>query len=291
MEISYDIIIKYLSKNDKKIFSNKKHILCYSEKFPELFSNLLQTNFYKYGITTLDQHNTNISFFMSLLTLINNKFLTFTNEEELVYMNKFKVSLKENSTKYSLTLNNYLNKNKLDKKDIINDIKLNIQLICETLNCIFIIFDFKNLKIKIAYPDDICNPWKPILLLANYDDMWEPIMYDSKRTFSYNESTIKKIINETNLEYYEGELLNKSYIVNSNIKEIIDYEQNNLNKTILSDSNDTFVKKEVVLIDDEIKKLNKLTKTELTDICNSKNIKVTSKLLKKEIIDLIINNK
>ena len=98
-------------------------------------------------------------------------------------------------------------------------------------------------------------------------------------------------MNESNLEYYEGELLNKIYEINNNIKEIIDNEQNNLNKPLYSDENDTFVKNENVLIDDEIKKLNKMTKGELAEICKNKNIKVTSKLLKKEIIDLIINNK
>jgi len=271
MEISYDIIIKYLSKNNKINFSNKKHILLYSDKFPEIFSNLLQDKFYKYGITIFDKNNINISFFTSLLTLLHNKFLTFTEEEEFNCIGVFKKNI-----------NTYIQLNCLNKKDL-NDLPNNIQIISEILNCIFLIFDFKNNKIKIVYPDEICNPWKPILLFANYDELWEPIMYDTKRIFSYNESIIKKLF--SNIEYYETNKLNKIFILNDNIKEIIEEVQN---KFLKLNSLDTFVKNDNIE-DDEIK-LNKKTKNELIDICKLKNIKVNIKMLKKEIINLILIN-
>ena len=288
MEISYDIIIKYLSKNnnEKINFSNKKHILSYSDKFPDKFCNLLPNKFYKYGITTLNKNNVNISFYISLLTLLNNKFLTFTLDEELEYLSNFQKDIKENID--SQIFSNYFEKlllsNKIDKKDIINDINYSIQLIAESCNINILIFDFKNQNIEIAYSDDICNPYKPIILLANYEDLWEPIFFDSKRTFSYNEINIKKILNEENIKYYKENLINKKYILNDNIKSIMNDIQDEFN--LLIDKSDMFIKCEKN--NDENNILNKKTKTELYDICKSKNIKVTTKMLKKDIIDLIL---
>lgn len=262
MEISYDMIIKYLSKSDKKLFTNKKHILQYSEKFPEFFSNFLQTKFYKYGVTIFDQ-NINISLYMSILTLLNKEFITFSSDEELEYLNKFKASLKENSSNY-----------------VSNSVE-NIQLICDTLDCTFIIFDFKNKNIKISYSNENCNPWKPIFLLANYEDLWEPIMYESKRTFSYNNPIIKKILIEGNIEYFND---TKKYMLNDNIKDYIDEFQETNN--IL----EKFINKKDQELNDELTTFNKKTKNELLELCKTKNIKVNTKMLKKEIVDLLLNN-
>jgi len=263
MEISYDMIIKYLSKNDKKVFSNKKHILQHSDKFPENFSILLQNKFYKYGVTIFDQNNINISFYMSLLTLLNKEFITFSSEEEIEYMNKFKASIKENH------------------KDFSNDVTQNIQLFCDIFDFTILIFDFKNKNIKISYSNDFCNPWKPIFLFANYEDLWEPIMSDSKRTFSYNHQIIKKILLDSNVEYYN---FNKKYILNENIKEFIEEIQET--KDLL----ETFINKKELDTNNELNILNKKTKNELIEMCKTKNIKVNTKLLKKELVDLLLNN-
>ena len=305
MEISYDIIIKYLAKNDKKIFSNKKHILQHSDNFPIFFSNLLQNKFYKYGITIFNKNNINISLYMSILTLINKEFITFTMDEEIMYMNMFKEKIKD---KY----NNFT-----------NDVTQHIQLFCNILDCTILIFDFKNSNIKIAYSDVICNPWKPIFLLANYEDMWEPIMSDSKRSFSYNHPTIKKILLDGNIIYNNNE---KEYILNENIKEYINEiqeynnklntynnELNTYNNELNTNNNElntnnnelktnnnelktnnneleTFINKKELDTNNEVVAINKKTKNELFEICKIKKIKVTTKMLKKELIDLILNN-
>ena len=292
MEISYDIIIKYLSKNnnEKINFSNKKHIITYCDKFPDKFSNLLQNKFYKYGVTIYNKNNVNISFYTSLLTLLNNKFLTFTLDEEIEYLKNFKINIKENidSHIFSNYLETWLETNKICKKDILDNISYCIQLLSEILNINILIFDFKNNNIKISYPDELCNPWKPIIILSNYEELWEPIMFDSKRTFSYNEINIKKILNDSEIQYYEGELINKKYILNENIKLLIDDIQLKLFQQPF-DSSETFIKIEIKN-NDEINNLNKKNKNELFDMCKLKNIKVTTKMLKKEIIELILNN-
>jgi len=290
MEISYDIIIKYLSKNnnEKINFSNKKHILTYCDKFPDKFSNLLQSKFYKYGVTIFNKNNVNISFYTSLLTLLNNKFLTFTLDEEIEYLKNFKIKIKENidSHVFSNYFEDWLASNKISKKDIIDNITYCIQLLSEILNINILIFDFKNKNVRITYPDELCNPWKPIIILSNYEELWEPIMFDSKRTFSYNDINIKKILNEGEIEYYESNIINKKYILNENIKTFIDDIQIKLNQPL--DSSETFIK--IENNNEEINNLNKKNKNELIDMCKLKNIKVTTKMLKKEIIELILNN-
>jgi hypothetical protein len=281
MEISYDIIIKYLSKNnnEKVNFIDKKHILSYSDKFPEKFNELLQNKFYKYGVTT-HHNNINISFYTSLLTIIHEPFLTLTLDEEIAYLNMIKSNIISNTF-----LNSVESIIPSTKKDIIYDTKYNIQLISDYFDINILILDFKNNNIKIVYNDEICNPWKPIILLATYDNNWEPIMFDSKKIFSYNDVNIKKILKDGNVEYYNTDVFNKKYILNENIKEIIDDIQ-----THIYTSSDTFIKKKPIDDNDEFAKLNKKNKSELIDICKSKNIKVTTKLIKKELIELILNN-
>lgn len=278
MEISYDIIIKYLSKNnnEKVNFIDKKHILSYSDKFPEKFNELLQNKFYKYGVTT-HNNNINISFYTSILTIINEQFLTLTLDEEIGYLNMIKNKIVSdtflNSVEPIITST---------KKDIIYDTTYNIQLISDYLDINILILDFKNNNIKISYSDEICNPWKPIILLATYDNNWEPVMYDTKKIFSYNDINIKKILKDGNIEYYNSDIFNKKYILNENIKEIIDDIQ-----TQIFTSSDTFIKTKPT---EDFVILNKKNKSELIDMCKNKNIKVTTKLIKKELIELILNN-
>jgi hypothetical protein len=75
MEINYDLIIKYLVTK-KTTFASKKHILVYSDLFPEKFKDFFQNKFYRYGI------NQTNSFYVSLLTLLNKHFITSTHDDE-----------------------------------------------------------------------------------------------------------------------------------------------------------------------------------------------------------------
>jgi len=251
MEINYDLIIKYLSviKNN---FASKKHILVYSDTFPDKFKTLLQNKFYRYGI---DQ-NIDDSFYISLLILLNKSFLTYTPDEELEEIGKFKKLFnKENN-----------------KNDIVTMLDINL-----------IIFDFKNENIDIIYPDKICNPYKVTLLLAQYENCYEPIMNemsiskkksdenDNKKLFSFNDIIIKNI--------FQSVLENN---INYNIDEILkDFKPNN------KIENEIFIKSD----NDLNKKFLKMTKKELLVILNNKNIKIDiTKMLKKDIINLISNN-
>lgn len=282
MEINYDIIIKYLVTK-KNSFASKKHILIYSDLFPEKFKDLIQNKFYRYGINQYDLKNNNISFYTSLLTLLNKEFITYNNDEELNSINIFKKSIMEAIDTF--TFSNYteelLNKNKINKTDILNTVDgLQLQCLSELLDINFIIFDFKEEKIRIIFKDDFCNPYKPTLLFANYEEYFEPVIYevDSKKIFSYNDQYIKKLY-QSDLESYS----NKTYILEENIKNIIN-TFNGSNEQL----NETFIKEPESIYSES--QLLKMTKKDLQVILDKKNIKINiNKMLKKDIVNLIIN--
>ena len=275
MEINYDLIMKYLVT--KKIqFSSKKHILVYSDLFPEKFKAILQNKFYRYGV------NQNNSFYNTLLTLLNKHFITNNNDEEILETNNFKKALSKALVDFNLP--NYLNF--IDKKTVFNNInEFHIQIISEMLSINFIIFDFKNEIIKLIHTSDICNPYRPTLLIANYDEFYEPIIYetDNKKIFSYNDLIIKKIYN-SELEIYPS--LNKTFKLQDILKEIL------LNEftTDTNVENQVFTKEEIKTKDPDYtqSKLNKMVKKELEEILDKKKIKYSSKMLKKDLIDLIL---
>ena len=281
MEITYDLIIKYLSNNNKKNdFEIKKHLIKYSDTFPPKFTEILLNKFYYFGVT-LYENKKNISFYMSLLTLLDKDFITLTDKEEIKYYEIFKNSLSNNIIKTKLSIDDYVKNNNILKKDIVENIDIILfQSICEIMDINFIIFNFKTEEIKIVYVEEILNPWKPTLLFANCDDLWYPILYDvnSKRLFSYNDQYIKKIYSLP-LQYYENDKFNKEVIITDNLKDIVDKFKKDTN---------TIFKKEQEYTSDSLKKM---TKSQLMEIVKNKNIKnITTKTLKNDIIETILSN-
>jgi hypothetical protein len=256
MDINYETIIKYLVTDKKKNnFASNKHILIYSNLFPNVFNELLQNKFYRYGVTQLNSKNENISLIMSLGTLLNKDFITFDSNEELEFYNEF------------------TNELKLTTVDI-----LLLESITKLLDINLLIFDFKLEQINAVYSDLVMNPWKPTFLLANYEQQWEPIIYDInfKRSFSYNDQYIKKIYSNYKITYWKKD---KEFEIIDNIKEIIDS---------LKQQQEIFINKDNI---DHKKKYNKMTKEELMKIIQNKNIQnITVKTLKNTMIEAILAN-
>lgn len=311
MEINYETIINHLVKGgNKKNSCNKKHILSYSDTFPEKFSNIFQNKFYKYGITINDKNNNNISFYSSILTLLNKNYICFSFDEELEYIEKFKKYLQDTSKTFKLSvyLNKYLETNKLICKELtINDDIYYFQYIVEILDINILILNFNTVTYQIIYPDIECNPWKPTLILFNYCDFWEPILFDinSKRTFCYNDNIIKKVLTECNVSYYKDDLIKKKFKLNDNIQEIVNEITTDSNIIVEKIEKSELIKKSELIIENiqceetfikssintyDIITLNKMIKTELINICKIHNLKITTKLLKKDLIDIIIKN-
>jgi hypothetical protein len=303
MEINYEMIIKYLSP--KKTFSTQKSIYNYASNFPEKFKQLLNDTFYRYGVTIYDSSNkNNISFWTSLLSLIDKNFITSYSNDELSCINDFKNKLLDIYKKSNLS--SFLRK--FDKNDLRERFKLNpditvLQYIVDVLDINIIIFSFDTNDISTVFSKDIMNPFKQTFLLAKHELFWEPIMSlndkEVQRTFDYNDLYIKNIL-DTNVNYFEGTTINKDFIMYS-INDIISLEKDKLviptNIFIVSTSSnnnkeDSSVKTEsdteTNIKDLNKTKLNKMKVHEVTNIINKLKIKIDVKISKVKMIELIL---
>jgi hypothetical protein len=317
MEITYDTIIKHLCVK-KNNFETKKYIHINSNTFPKKFADIFSDKFHRYGITVNDENNNNISFWSSLLTLIDKKFIIPYTDNEIYMINQFKTQLIDSYNKSKLA---DFNKH-FDKNDIRERFKLEpdihvIQYIIDILDINCWIFDFKTDDINVVYPDDILNPWKQSILLANYNTIYEPIMEieakgDIKKLFNYNDTYFKKILNTNDIKYLNHDIINKKFEFTTDINKIIEREKINLimskknkmnasielltsdNTIVISNdnSNSLFIKQEEL---DLIKtlnktKMNKMKNAELMEVIIKLNIKLAKKnLTKANMIELIIN--
>jgi hypothetical protein len=230
MEINYELIIKYLTKNIKKEnksvnFITQKSILNYSQNFPDRFKTMLGDKFYRYGITVYDNDNINISFWSSILTLLDKKFMIPYSTDEIAIINNFKLQLIEKNKKFKIDLLR-------DKMKMEVDTEI-IQYVVDVLDINIIIFDFESLELNSLYSKDMMNPWKKTLLLAKYKKFWEPIILDKNKgetdkLFDFNNLIIKKLLLNETIKYYDGDKTNKTHIMIDDIYEILKMEKNKL---------------------------------------------------------------
>jgi hypothetical protein len=284
MEISYDLIIEYLvnnqdlqekstdflnSSNKENIFSTPKNTFNYKINFPLKFQKIFSDKFYRYGITNYDNNNNNISFWSSLIILLD-KLLIDNNSDELKQIDDLKNKLIK---KFSIKNISYFLKeyNKNNIKELLNsnpNFSL-LQYISDVLDFNIFIFDFKTQKIYSIYKDTSINIYKETILLAVFDNLWEPLI-------SINIGTIQKI-------FTYNDIIIKNLIIIKN--EIIYFDENNENKLFSFDEK----------VNNDTKKLNltKLNRMKLNDLINlSKeyNLNIDNKIKKKDLIDLILKN-
>ena len=303
MEINYDMILKYLSvKKNLNQFEGKKNIMNFSEGFTPELKEIFGDKFYRLGITQ-SINNVNVSFFTSVLTLLQDNYVTLLENEENTFINKLIDELLE-----------FVNDNNLPKsleeipkavlKKYIKDKDISIwlmEILVNKLMVNFLIFDFKTNQVYTVYPNDVMNPWRPILMFAKHDSSWEPIRNQEKKYYSYNDNIIKKILLGTqNIEvkYYDSNIIKKDYFLLDNIREIIatDFKNNmssieeEVENSEIEENNKTFIKNADVKINKT--KLNKMTKEEIINYINSLNIKtgITTKTTKKELIEIVMSN-
>lgn len=258
MDINYDIIIKYLCKKNsikkeqdenqepeiqeeipkltRKTFSTQKSIFNYATNFPDKFKDLLTDKFYRYGVTTYDMEKNNVSFWASLLTLIDKNFLIPYNNDELSMISMFKNNIIDMYKKSMLS--SFLKE--FDKNDIRERFKLEpdvhiLQYVVDILDVNFMIFNFETETIESIFKKDMMNPWKQTLMFAKYDNLWEPIMLikakgTTQRLVDYNNMNFKKIIANEKLTYFEGDKIKKDYICYDNINDVVEMEHKRLFK-------------------------------------------------------------
>jgi len=291
MAINYDLILKYLVKEEKESFTNQKNFMTYSDKFPNEFKNILGDKFYRMGVTQNNEQK-NISFYTSLITLLDNNIMLITEEEEINKVNQFLADINNKVCE----LPEYLKEiSKGAIKKYLKDRESNIwiyELIANYLKLNFIIFDFKTLEILTIYCGDVMDPWKTCLFLAKNEDSWEPIRNNEKKFFSYNDNVLKKILSQNSIEikYFNNKIIKKDFVIFDNLEELI----NDLTKSEHSENLEDIEDKDAIFIKTEIKiseaKLNKMTKIELINHLKLLNIKPLSKATKKDLIVLILKS-
>jgi hypothetical protein len=290
MAINYDLILKYLVKEEKEkeSFTNQKNFMTYSDKFPNEFKNILGDKFYRMGVTQ-DNEQKNISFYTSLITLLDNNIMSITDKEEIHKVNEF---LSDINNKIKV-LPEYLKQipKEVIKKNL-KDKESNIwiyELIANYLKLNFIIFDFKTLEILTIYYGDVMDPWRTCLFLAKNENSWEPIRNNEKKFFSYNDNVLKKILsqNSINIKYFNNKIIKKDFAIFDNLEELV----NDITKLEHSDDekNTIFIKTETEIKMSE-EKLNKMTKLELITHLKLLNKKPLSKATKKDLILLILKS-
>ena len=298
MEINYNLIIKYLgNKKTEETFSSLKNIMTTSDKFPSEFRGLLGDKFYKIGVTSIFEKK-NISFYTSIMTLLDDDFMTLDLDEE-----KHKVS---NLIDVLQNLNDMPdNLKEISKgaiKKYIKEVDTNIwimELLVHKMKINILILDFDTMNIQTVYPGLVMNPWRPFFLLAKQNNNWEPIRNNEKKSFSYNDNFIKKIINY-GISYYDEAIIKKEFVLVDNLQEIIEEFNDNkldneikdygdkLESTSEEESNETFIKKEINLLSES--KLNKMTKPDLIKYMKELDLKPNSKLSKKDLIKTVLQN-
>jgi len=303
MEINYDLILKYLIPNkiEETQFISKKNIMIFSNTFPTNFKELLGDKFYKIGVTQMVD-NLNISFFSSFLTLMVDNYMSLMESEEMTQINKLINELVDdiNNNKIPNSLKDIV---KGALKKYIKDKEICIwllEMLAHKLMINVLIFDFKSEEIYTIYPKDVMNPWRPFLLFGKNNYNWEPIRNQEKKFFSYNDTVINKILNNSNIEikYYDGSIIKKDFVLVDNINEIINEQfgvNNNDDNKISSNESDessindkTFIKVKEVNIKLNKSKLIKMTKEELINYMNSVNLKFNTKSTKKDLIELVL---
>ena len=268
-EITYDIILQYLTKKKNSFITDKHNC---NNNFNNKFSSILTSEYYRYGINIYDNKKNNISFWSSLLILLKENYLI--NIDDFSLITEYKNNLIEN---YNKKISSFLKK--YEKNDFREYLKLNpdiiiIQYVVDILNINIIIFDFNENteeNIYTVYKTDIMNPELDTILLANRETVWEPIMNKDKKKFNYNDNIIKNILNQK-VEYYSSENINKKFLLSLNNEKKKDNISNN---DIHNISRNKFERKK---------------KVELIKILESNNISFPNKNTNKQLIDLIIEN-
>ena len=161
MEINYKTIIQYLSSDDSEQptndnFPTRKNIMISSDNFPKKILKYLtistKNKFYRYGVTIYNNKQINISFFTSLLTLLDKKFITYDKKEELMEVTKFITGIREKvvDKKFKFELKyKFENHIILDKIENLNsEDGLLIQTIIQLLDINILIMDFNDSKIN-----------------------------------------------------------------------------------------------------------------------------------------------
>lgn len=306
MDITYDIILKYLVSDDMNYFSNKPNIIQSYNLFNK-FKDIFYESFYRYGVYDKDDDNNNISLINSIIYCIDNNYFSKSEDEikksislliSCMY-NFFKDNNDDNLIKHYDDI--FKNKN--------YDNPFLLEFICIFLKINIFIFDFKTECISSVYYKDFYNPWRPNIFIAKFDNFWEPIVTQKNSLFNFSDKILRDNILYKDISYHIENL--KKFDINDNINEILDLEKLNFEDIISDDNNisdDNISDENIENIEDEgsaftnknnlyknltKNKLNKMKKAEVIDVLEELEIDYSNikKPTKADLITLFLDNK
>ena len=292
--MNYDLIIKYLSKQ-KSFTTNKGE---YNNNFPEKFKD---NTFYRYGITTYNNDKLNISFWSSLLTILDKSFIIPIDNDELYLVKKFIDDIVDKKTHVDMK----------ERVKLVPNSQV-FEFVADVLNINLLFLDFKNLTFNVIYPNLYLNPWNKICILAKNDDLFEPVMSKENRYFTFDNDIIKNLFLNNHITYFDNI---KEYIlldtkekvqekedeasvkINTKYKktlELVDnikvVKTNKINDEITSTVQNNKIEKILVDYSHLNKtKLNKMKMDELSELYNKLKLEKNNKMLKADMINNILN--
>lgn len=245
MEINYNTIMKYLSPdneqdNNENTLNLPVNRLCKKNIIGDLsflnvdLVNLLKTNgnFYRLGVTNnIEEKNRqiNVSFFTSVLTILDNKFVTLDDTESNTYVKKFIEQTKESISKTSFKFELKFKFAKNVLMDRVMGFDFNDGLIYQTLvqllDINILIFELEDNKMIInsSFSGNSLNPWKPIIMLHKNKNYFEPIINEGKKQFSINDNFMKIILEKfyKDIVYFNGQYLDKDFSIIDDSSDIV----------------------------------------------------------------------
>lgn len=188
--------------NTNMNFPQKLHETINSKLFPKLFSEFLMDNVDRCGVVQCKSSKNNISGYSSILSILSNAFQIGQPSDQLLYVKLLKEKLKSDLTKEKLAQKFGFSKLGWTKKMLFNEINSSgiSNIIIYYLACYFdiniFVFDFGNGKVYSFYPEDKLNVYKNNVLLAFYNEFFEPIVYKEGdiRMFNYNSTIFNNIL-------------------------------------------------------------------------------------------------
>lgn len=205
-QITYQMIIDYLSpnkvvKNEMGVssFPTKENIVINVSDFPKKIKRFFNKNFFRYGVLTYDDDHNNISFYSSLLTCLDSSFLTMNKDNKISYINAFRRKLKNDFNNNKLFKKFKYSEHGISEKILLNEMSdkvsmMVIQSLIDYLSINVIIFNFDDQKRYLIHSRDAYNVYYPTLILGFSNDYYEPIFTNKKKSFTYNDKIIKKIL-------------------------------------------------------------------------------------------------
>lgn len=219
MDINYELIIEYLCKKDFK-FSSKPKLSKPVDNF-DMFKD-----FFRLGVSIYNDMNINICLMYSILYLLDINFIILTEEKKFDTITKILEEVKvcwNNFKEYDIP--------QLDgNQDILLYMNGKLEnyinfyhILCKCLNINLLILDYKtnNISLYSRHKDKIDINY-PLLILAKYNNFYEPVYNISNKIFNLNDQLFAPLISNYTIIKETLQIPKKSVLNKMKKKELLE---------------------------------------------------------------------